>query len=189
MIRIVGISGSLRSASFNTSILRAAAQLLPPGVGLQLLDGLADLPHYDEDLDTAFPPASVTRLRRTIDSADAILIATPEFNGSMPGALKNAIDWASRPYGQGALQNRPTAVVGATTGLFGAVWAQADVRRVLGIAGARVLDREVPIASVHERFDADGRLTAADTRAQLRLILGELVDAVAEARTTAAAAA
>src|SRR3954465_13081095 len=139
-IRILGISGSLRSGSHNTALLRAAALSLPPEAELEVYDGLRDLPHYDADLDVEPADPSVARLRDAIADADGVLIATPEFNGSIPGALKNALDWASRPFPDSALKGKPVAVVGASTGLFGAVWAQAEVRKVLGASGARVLD-------------------------------------------------
>ena len=130
-MRILGISGSFRRDSHNTRLLRAAAELLPPGAELWLFDGLADLPPYCEDADTHPAPAAVEYLREAIESADALLIATPEYNASIPGVLKNAIDWASRPFPDNALRDKPVAVIGASTGLFGAVWAQADLRKVL----------------------------------------------------------
>ena len=139
-MRILGISGSFRRDSHNTRLLRAAADLLPPGAELWLFDGLADLPPYCEDADTHAAPAAVEYLREAIESADALLIATPEYNASIPGVLKNAIDWASRPFPENALRDKPVAVIGASTGLFGAVWAQAELRKVLqhtGGEGAR----------------------------------------------------
>ena len=112
-IRILGISGSLRRGSHNTSLLRAAARSLPPGVELERFDGLADLPHYNEDLDHEPVPAAVARLRAAIAAADGLLIATPEYNGSIPGVLKNAVDWASRPFPDNAVKGKPVAVIGA----------------------------------------------------------------------------
>jgi chromate reductase len=148
-IRILGLSGSLRSGSHNTALLRAAAMSLPSGAELEVYDGLRDLPAYDADLDTPeTEPESVARLREAIAQADGVLIATPEFNGSIPGALKNALDWASRPFPDNAMRGKPVAVVGASTGLFGAVWAQAETRKVLGIIGADVLDGELPVGSM-----------------------------------------
>jgi chromate reductase, NAD(P)H dehydrogenase (quinone) len=152
-MRILAVSGSPRSDSFNTALLREAARLVPAGVELELWAGIGDLPIYDQDLDTADVQESVRRLRQDWGSADAILFATPEYNGSVPGGLKNAIDWASRPKGDAALQNRTVAVVGASMGQFGALWAQQDLRRILGIAGARVVGEPLPVSRAHEGFD------------------------------------
>jgi len=157
-MRILGLSGSLRRDSHNTSLLRAAAMALPPGVELELFDGLADLPHYDADLDVDPAPVSVEGLREAIADADGVLIATPEYNGSIPSALKNALDWASRPFPDNALRGKPVAVVGASTGMFGAVWAQAEVRKVLKTIGADVLDGELPVPHAHVAFGDDGTL-------------------------------
>lgn len=171
-MRVVGISGSLRPGSHNTELLRAAAEALPPGAQLVVFDRLAELPHYEPELDAAGPPEAAESLREALRSADALLIATPEYNGSLPGALKNAIDWGSRPRGDAALAGLPTAVIGASTGLFGAVWAQADARRVLGIAGADVLDRELPVGQADEAL-RDGGLPGPVAE-ELRSIVGEL---------------
>src|SRR5215218_11201263 len=125
-MRILGISGSLRRDSHNTALLRAAAEMLPPGAELELFDGLRDVPPYDADFDTPeLQGPGVDALKEAIERADAILIATPEYNHSIPGVLKNALDWASRPVGKSALTGTPAAVIGASTGMFGAVWAQA----------------------------------------------------------------
>ena len=145
MLRILGLLGSLRQESHNTNVLRSAAELLPPGVELEIYDGLRELPPYDADLDVEPADEAVARLRDAIADADGVVIATPEFNGSIPGVLKNALDWASRPFPDNSLRGKPVAVIGASTGLFGAVWAQADTRRVLGIIGADVIDQELPI--------------------------------------------
>ena len=151
-MKVLGVSGSPRVESLNTALLREAARLAPSGVEIELWDGLADLPIYDQDLE-ADVPESVRRLREDWGSADAILFATPEYNGSVPGGLKNAIDWASRPKGEAALLNQTVAVVGASQGQFGALWAQQDLRRILGIAGARVVGEPVPVSRAHEGFD------------------------------------
>src|SRR5919198_2390396 len=135
-MRILGLSGSLRRASHNTSLLRAAAMSLPPGVELDLYDGLDDLPHYNADIDGEPAPEPVARLREAIAAADGVLIATPEFNGSIPGALKNALDWASRPFLDNALRGKPVAVLGASTGMFGAGGAEGQGRKVLRAIGA-----------------------------------------------------
>jgi chromate reductase len=173
-MKILGISGSLRRGSHNTSLLRAAAQSLPSGVELELYDGLADLPHYDADLDVEPAPEPVAHLRDAIAEADAVLISTPEFNGSIPGALKNALDWASRPFPDSALKGKPVAVVGASTGLFGAAWAQAEVRKVLGIIGADTITEELPVGQAHTAFGDDGHLTEPDLRGALDELLGVL---------------
>jgi chromate reductase, NAD(P)H dehydrogenase (quinone) len=174
-IRILGFSGSLRSGSHNTALLRAAAMSLPSGAELEVYDGLRDLPAYDADIDTPeTEPESVARLREAIAQADGVLIATPEFNGSIPGALKNALDWASRPFPDNAMRGKPVAVVGASTGLFGAVWAQAETRKVLGIIGADVLDGELPVGQASGAFGDDGHLADPDLRGALDELVGVL---------------
>jgi chromate reductase len=185
-MRILAVSGSLRESSLNTSLLRAALEAAPDGVELELWEGLADLPLYDEDLE-ADTPKSVRRLREDWAAVDAILFSTPEYNGSVPGGLKNAIDWASRPPLEGVLRNKPVAVVGASTGQFGALWAQQDLKRILGIAGARVVGTEIPVARAHERIDPEGRLLDGEVLAQLRLHLTTLAsEAVAAPERVAA---
>jgi chromate reductase len=164
---VLGISGSLRADSFNTALLRAAARLLRPAARLPLYTDLALVPPYSESLDVEPAPPPVEHLRASIETADALLIATPEYNASIPGQLKNALDWASRPYPGNTLRRKPVAVVGASTGLFGAVWAQAELRKVLATAGADVLDDELPIGNAHEAFDDD--LTLADHELSTRL--------------------
>lgn len=179
-MRILGISGSLRRDSHNTKLLRAAARLLPPGTELELFDGLKAVAPFDADDERApVPPRGVFELRSAIFGADALLIAAPEYNHSIPGVLKNAIDWASRPVETAALRNKPVAVIGASTGMFGAVWSQAETRKALAGAGARVLDRELPVASAGEQFHPlDGRLVDPDLEAALGGILLELVSEV-----------
>jgi chromate reductase, NAD(P)H dehydrogenase (quinone) len=132
--RILGISGSLRRDSHNTNLLRAAAETLDPDVQFELYDGLKQVPPYDEDDDVYPRPTSVARVNAAIANADAVLFATPEYNASIPGHLKNAIDWISRPVATNVLRNKPVAVVGASTGAFGAAWAQAELRKVLSSA-------------------------------------------------------
>jgi len=177
MLRVLAINGSLRQGSHNAALIRAAATLLPPDVELVEWTGLADIPPYSED-DEALTPLAVAALRRTLSAADAVLISTPEYNSSIPGVLKNALDWASRPFPHNALRGRPVAVVGASTGMFGAVFAQGDLRKVLGTIGAVVVDRELPVPHAHERFDSAGELADDDVRAELADILRELVAAV-----------
>ena len=183
-MRILAISGSLRRDSHNSALLRAAAELLPSDVDVTIHDGLKAIPPFDED-DLADVPDAVQRLRDEVDSADAVLIATPEYNHSIPGQLKNALDWLSRPLAESPLRNKPAAVIGASTGMFGAVWAQAEARKVLASIGARVVDREVPVPSADEQFHPDGRLRDEELEREIASVLGALRDAV-EARMLAA---
>lgn len=190
MSTILAISGSLRRDSHNTRLLRAAQRLLPRGARLELYGSLRELPHYDADLDIAPADPAVAHLREAIAAADAVLIATPEFNGTIPGALKNAIDWASRPYGESVLKGKPVAVIGASAGLFGAVWAQAEVRKSLGIAGAEVIDGELGVGQAQEAFDERGDLLDGEHAAKLREIVGSLAQrGVRETLATEALAA
>ena len=175
-MKILGISGSLRAASYNTALLRAAAELAPHGVEVELYEGLESLPPYNEDRDTDLVPGEVRRLREQIAAADAVLFATPEFNGTMPGQMKHAVDWASRPYGKdSSLWGKPAAVIGASVTDYGAIWAQDHLRKALGIASARVLDVELPVAKASQRFDEDLVLTDLETRDSLSEIIAELV--------------
>jgi chromate reductase, NAD(P)H dehydrogenase (quinone) len=175
-VKILAVSGSLRADSYNTNLLRAAIEAAPEGVEISLFDpaGIRDLPIYDQDLEDEEVPASVAELREQWSAADAILFATPEYNGSVPGGLKNAIDWASRPKYEAALTNKTVAVIGASIGQFGAMWAQADLRKILGVAGARVVGDELPVTRAHERFEHDGRLLDAELFERLRLSLETL---------------
>jgi chromate reductase, NAD(P)H dehydrogenase (quinone) len=177
-MRVLGLSGSLRRDSHNRALLRAAAATLPPDAELVLWDRLAELPAYDEDLDADPAPEPVRALREAFADADAILIATPEYNGSLPGALKNALDWASRPHATNPLRGKPAAVVGASTGLFGAVWAQAEARKVLRTIGAQVLERELPPGQADGAWAPDGTLLDPDLQAALADIVSELVQQV-----------
>jgi chromate reductase len=169
---VLGISGSLRRGSYNTALLEAAAAALPANTELVLWRGLEEIPAFDEDL--AVTPASVRTLRAEIARSDAVLIATPEYNASVPGALKNALDWVSRPFATNPLRDKPVAVVGASQGAFGAVWAQADLRRILRTIGARVDSRELPVAEAHDAFGTDGRLRDPHLEERLRAILDGL---------------
>ena len=186
-MKILGISGSLRSESHNTNLLRAAAELLPPGVELELWDGLKAVPPYDQDDDVQPAPEAVEALRTAIAGADAVLFATPEYNSSIPGVLKNALDWVSRPLKTNALRNKPVAVVGASTGAFGAVWSQAELRKVLAAIGARVVEGDVAVGHAPSRFDEGGRLTDDQTREQLAEVLLALVAEVRPAESGASA--
>src|SRR3954468_22127209 len=176
-MKILAVSGSLRSGSYNTRLLRAARELLPAGVELELFDGLKAVPPYDEEDDVQPAPPAVARFRDAIAGADALLFATPEYNSSVPGQLKNALDWASRPIATNVLRNKPVAVVGASTGAFGAVWAQAELRKVLGATGARVVEGELALGHADRHFDADGRLLEGELRDELAEVVAALVAA------------
>jgi chromate reductase len=180
-VKILGISGSLRQGSYNTSLLRTAAGLLPDDVELELWGRLKEVPPYDEDDDVDPAPPSVAALRKAVADADAILFATPEYNSSVPGQLKNPIDWVSRPHPTNPLRNKPVAVVGASTGAFGAVWSQAELRKVLAATGARVVEGEVAVGHAPTRFDESGMLVDENLLEQLQEVLAELLEA-AEAR-------
>ena len=186
-MRILGISGSLRRDSYNTKLLRAAEELLPDGVELELYEELEQVPPYNEDRDTDDSPATAVQLREAIADADAVLFATPEYNGSVPGQLKNAVDWASRPHRISALWGKPVAVVGASTGMFGAVWAQAELRKVLRTAGARVVESELAVSKADTKFDHDGMLVDDEIRDQLAETLEVLVAEATEAPRLVAA--
>jgi chromate reductase, NAD(P)H dehydrogenase (quinone) len=168
-MKILGISGSLRQDSYNTKLLRNVP------LELELWDGLKEIPPYDEDDDVEPVPTAVAEMRAAVAGADALLFATPEYNASVPGQLKNAVDWLSRPRVEAALRNKPVAVIGASTGAFGAVWAQAELRKVLATAGARVVDAEVAVGHAHERFDADGVLLDGNLLEQLQEVADALV--------------
>jgi chromate reductase, NAD(P)H dehydrogenase (quinone) len=185
-MKILGVSGSLRADSHNTALLRCAARHLPDGVELEVWDGLRGVPPYDEDDDVDPAPQAVAAFRAALAGADAVLFSTPEYNSSIPGQLKNALDWASRPHATNVLRNLPVAVVGASTGAFGAVWAQAELRKVLGAAGARVVDGEVILGHAHRRIDEDGVLLDDEIREQLVEVISSLAGAV-ETRAAVAA--
>jgi chromate reductase len=186
MVRVLGVAGSLRQDSHNRRLLRAAADELSPDTELIPFEGLKAVEPFDEtdehEAGGGLPGADA--FLAAVRDADAILFVTPEYNGSIPGVLKNAVDWASRPTpATSALANKPVAVIGASTSMFGAVWAQAELRKALGLAGARVLDDELAVPTAHEAFHAGGRLARGATRRRLREILQRLE---AEAELTAA---
>lgn len=181
-MRVLGIAGSLRRDSLNHALLRAAAERLPAGAEMVEFDRLREIPPYDADLEAEVTPEAVAELREAMRSADAVLVATPEYNHSIPGVLKNALDWASRPAGQSALMGKPAAVIGASTGMFGAVWAQAETRKVLGALGGRVVEAELPVARAAELY-RDGRLELSPEQSQqLEEILAELAVEVEQLR-------
>ena len=188
-MRVLGIAGSLRRGSYNHALLREAAERLPAGAEWSEFDRLGEIPPYDVDVEAEGIPEPVEALRQAMREADAVLVATPEYNHSIPGVLKNALDWASRPAGQSALTGKPAAVVGASTGMFGAVWAQAETRKVLGALGGRVVERELPVARAAELY-REGRLDLSpDQSEQLEGLLAELVAEAEQLRELVPAAA
>jgi chromate reductase len=173
-VRILGIAGSLRKASFNRGALRAAQELVPPDATLEIFD-LDAIPPFSED-DERIPPTRVLELKTQIREADAILIATPEYNYSIPGVLKNAIDWASRPYGDSAWDGKPVAVMGASVGATGTARAQYHLRQTFVFLNMYPLNRpEVMISNAAQRFDASARLVDPTSRKLVEQLLGELV--------------
>jgi chromate reductase len=180
-MRLLGIVGSLRSDSYNAMLMRAAAEHLPSDVELVVFDGavLREVPAYDEDLDDA-PSEAVEELKAAIAEADGVLFATPEYNGSIPGFLKNALDWVSRPFEHNPLRNKPVAVISASTGMFGAVWASADLRKVLALIGARAVDRDTPVGLAKTAFDEAGRLIGPESVEAVGAAVADLVELVRE---------
>ena len=176
-MRVLALSGSLRSGSLNTVLLRAAAAAAPDGVDVVLYEGLKEIPPYDADDDVpGDQPDAVEHFKAALAEADAVLVATPEYNHSIPGVLKNALDWASRPILDSPVRNTPVAVISASTGMFGGVWAAAETRKVLAALGARVLDETVTLSKAHEQL-ADG--PDESYLDQLRAVLAALEDEVA----------
>ena len=183
-MKVLAIAGSLRADSHNRRLTEAAAALIAArGVEVEILDpeALRSLPHFDQDLE-ADSPEAVERLRAKIAEADGLLLATPEYNGSIPSVLKNAVDWASRPREDAALKNKPVVVVGASVMPFGAVWAQAELRKVLGAAGARVVDGELALGTAADAFHpdpaGDRHLVADETHDTLGGVVKALIDAI-----------
>jgi chromate reductase, NAD(P)H dehydrogenase (quinone) len=185
-MRILAISGSLRDGSHNSALLRAAAEEVPEGVELVLWDGLKEIPAYDADDDVVPGPGPVEALRAAVREADAVLFATPEYNSSVPGALKNALDWASRPLATNVFRNKPVAVIGSSIGAFGAVWAQAELRKVLGAMGSRVADVELAVGHAHEKIGDGGEIFDESVREGVRDSLQALLDTACPELLTAA---
>jgi NAD(P)H-dependent FMN reductase len=160
-INVLALIGSLRAGSINRQIAELAAENAPDGVGVTLYDGLGDVPFYNEDIDGPDAPAAATKLREAVADADAVLVVTPEYNGSIPAVVKNAIDWLSRPYGQSAVNGKPLAVIGGAFGQYGGVWSHDETRKSFGIASANVVEAlslSVPFATLdgkHPRENAD----------------------------------
>jgi chromate reductase, NAD(P)H dehydrogenase (quinone) len=175
-MRVLALSGSLRRESLNARLLRAAQGLGGPGVELLTYESLATIPPFNQELEHR-QPAEVHELRQRIEAADAVLIATPEYNGSIPGQLKNALDWVSRPLADSPFRGKPTAVVGASTSAYGAMWAQAELRKVLGLMGARVIESGLAVPHAEEHLDEEGRLLDPDMRDRLAAVVAELTAA------------
>jgi NAD(P)H-dependent FMN reductase len=174
VVNVLVLVGSLRAQSVNRQLAEVAIANAPEGVELHLFDRLGELPFYNEDIDVDPVPESVRALRDAAAEADATLIITPEYNGSIPGVLKNAIDWFSRPYGQGALQDKPAAVIGAALGQYGGVWAHDETRKSIGVAGLRVVDSvalSIPVTSLDGKHPRE----SAEVVEKLRDVVGKLV--------------
>jgi chromate reductase len=174
-MRVLAISGSLRRDSNNTALLRALREEAPAGVEVDVWDGLKGIPPYDGDDDLVPGPPEVEAFRTLVREAHAIFFATPEYNSSIPGALKNALDWASRPLATNAFRNKPVAVISSSAGAFGGVWAAAELRKVLAAMGARVTEVEVVVGHAHDKLDEVGELTDDDHRDELREALDQLL--------------
>lgn len=179
-MRLLGISGSLRGDSLNGRLLAAGLGHAPDDWATSTYDALRHIPPFDADAEEPAPEA-VAHLRAAIAEADAVLFSTPEYNSSIPGQLKNALDWASRPRDTSPLRFTPVAVIGASTGAFGAVWAQAELRKVLGASGARVVEGDLALGHAHEKWDPEGVLDE-EVRTQLRELLAQLVSEAEPAR-------
>jgi NAD(P)H-dependent FMN reductase len=180
---VLALVGSLRAASINRQIAELAAAVAPDGVTVTVFDGLGELPFYNEEIDDAVnaevhhAPAAVAALRAAAADADAALVVTPEYNGSIPAVVKNAIDWLSRPFGNGALKDKPLAVIGGSMGQYGGVWAHDETRKSFGIAGARVVDAiklSVPFGTLGGKAPADH----AELTANVRDAVGKLASEV-----------
>jgi chromate reductase len=185
-MKVLAISGSLRQGSHNTDLLRGAAAAAPDGVDIELYHGLKDIPPYDADDDLPDDqPLAVQHFKDALDSADAILISTPEYNSSIPGVLKNALDWASRPLAESPVRNKPVAVLSSSTGMFGGVWAAAETRKVMGALGARTLEDTVAVPKADQRLENG---VDAELLAELRSVVDALAAAV-ENRESARVAA
>ena len=176
-VKLLVLVGSLRAGSINRQIAELVAEIAPEGVCVTLCDGLGDVPFYNEDIDGSDAPAAATALRAAVEGADAVLVVTPEYNGSIPAVVKNAIDWLSRPYGHSAITGKPLAVIGAALGRFGGVWAHDETRKSFGVAGARVIDGltlSAPIASLDGRHPRDTAELVDNVRGVVGKLLAEV---------------
>ncbi len=177
--RILTLVGSLRCGSDNRRLAEAAATLAPSGVAVEIFDGLADVALYNEDIDQPGAVAAADRLRAAVQSADAVLLVTPEYNGTMSATLKNAIDWISRPLGAGAISGKPVAVIGTSHGQYGGVWAHDDARKSARIAGANVLDdHKLSVPAAQTRFTGIHPADDEEIAATMPEILTSLAAAV-----------
>jgi chromate reductase len=177
-VNIGAVAGSVRAGSWARSLLRAISNRPPPGVALTIWDGLESVPPFNEDLESGPAPVGVAEMRRMIETSDAVLIVTPEYNMSVPGVLKNALDWASRPFGQSALIGKPVAVVGTSPLPSGGASALSDVGKLVSLIGARVVESELAIGSVHTRFD-ESQISDPELVARMGELFAKLVEAVA----------
>jgi NAD(P)H-dependent FMN reductase len=175
--RVLVLVGSLRAASVNRQLAEVAIEAAPDGVTMQVFDRLGELPFYNEDLDGNDVVEPVRALRLAASEADAALVVTPEYNGSIPGVLKNAIDWLSRPFGDGALKGKPLAVVGTSLGQFGGVWAHDETRKSFGLAGPRVVE-DVKLSVPRKVFDDRHPRENAEVAASVRDVVARLAAAV-----------
>jgi len=172
-IKVVALVGSLRAASLNRQLAEVAVETAPAGVGVEVFDRLGELPFYNEDLDNEAVPEVVAELRALVGGAGAVLAVTPEYNGTIPAVLKNAIDWLSRPYGSGAVAGKPLAVIGTALGQYGGVWAHDDTRKSFGIAGSDVVDVTLSLPS--KAFDGKHPRESAQVADGVRDVVGKLV--------------
>ncbi len=184
-MRILAISGSLREASNNTALLRALREEAPAGVEIELWHGLKEIPPYDSDDDLVPGPYAVEAFRSLVREVDAVFFATPEYNSSIPGALKNALDWGSRPLASNAFRNKPVAVISSSAGAFGGVWAAAELRKVLAAMGARVTEAELSVGHASEKLDDRGGVVDEDVLQGLREALDTLLAEVSPALAAA----
>jgi chromate reductase len=184
-MHVLAISGSLRKASNNTALLRALRGEAPEGVEVELWNGLKEIPPYDGDDDVVPGPPEVEEFRARVREADAVFFATPEYNSSIPGALKNALDWASRPLATNAFRNKPVAVISSSAGAFGGVWAGAELRKILGAMGARVAEAELAVGHAHDKLDDKGRVIDQEVLQGLREALDTLLAEVSPALAAA----
>lgn len=174
---VCGLAGSLRRGSYNRALLRAAQELAPAGMEIRIFDRMAEIPPFSEDVESGGDPEPVGALKKAIGEADALLVATPEYNHGVPGVLKNAIDWASRPPRASVLSGRPAAILGASPGITGTARAQSQLRQTFVFTGTAVLPQpEVLVYRAGEKFDGEGRLTDARTRE----FVGRLLEALAD---------
>lgn len=173
-IKILGIAGSLREKSFNKMLLMEAVRLAPKNATVEILD-IADIPSYNQDLEEKMPQA-VIDLKNKIKESDAILFVTPEYNYSIPGVLKNVIDWGSRPYGDNTWDRKPVAIMGATIGGFGTIRAQSHLRQTFLFTNMFPVNAELYVSSAHEKFDRDGNLNDVEIKGKIETLTQNLVD-------------